>query len=76
MHEGAVVSAPSAEGNTTQPKMRKGTAPLAVQYALPLDAFQVTIARGKSTVDCGAAVIAFNDKGTMVAIMHKRLRSL
>jgi hypothetical protein len=26
----------------------------------------MTTANGKSSVDCGAAVIAFNDKGTMV----------
>jgi hypothetical protein len=38
-----------------------------VQYVLPLGAFQMTTAGGKSTIDCGAAVIAFNDKGTMVA---------
>jgi hypothetical protein len=34
---------------------------------LPLDAFQISKANGKSTVDCAAAVIAFNDKGTMIA---------
>ena len=65
VNEGAVVSQPSA-GDTTPP-MRKGTAPFAVRYVLPLDAFQMTTAAGRSTVDCGAAVIAFNDKGTMVA---------
>jgi hypothetical protein len=65
--EGAVVSPPNTEGNNTPPKIRKGTAPFAVQYVLPLDAFQMTTASGKSTVDCVAAVIAFNDKGTVVA---------
>jgi VWFA-related protein len=65
--EGAVVSPPSTEGNNTPPKIRKGTAPFAVHYVLPLDAFQMTTASGKSTVDCVAAVIAFNDKGTVVA---------
>ncbi len=66
VHEGAVTSPPSATG-TVQSVPRKGTAPFAVQYVLPLGAFQMTTAGGKSTIDCGAAVIAFNDKGTIVA---------
>jgi VWFA-related protein len=67
VHEGAVTSPPSATGGTAQSVPRKGTEPFDVQYVLPLDAFQMTTAGGKSTIDCGAAVIAFNDKGTMVA---------
>jgi hypothetical protein len=67
VHEGRVALPPSATGDIAQPAPRKGTAPFGVRYSLPLDAFQMTTASGKSTVDCAAAVITFNDKGTIVA---------
>jgi VWFA-related protein len=66
VHEGAPALPPPSTENTTHAE-RKGSAPYTVQYSLPLDAFQISMANGKSTVDCAAAVIAFNDKGTMIA---------
>jgi hypothetical protein len=66
VHEGAVALVPGSTDNKAQAERRKGSAPFTVQYSLPLDAFQISTANGKSTVDCGAAVIAFNDKGTMI----------
>lgn len=65
--EGAVDVPLSSTGDVQVKKPRKGTAPFTVQYSLPLDAFEVKSVNGKPTVRCGAAVIAFNDNGTMIA---------
>jgi VWFA-related protein len=66
VHEGAPPLPPGSTENTAHAE-KKGSAPYTVQYSLPLDAFQISTANGKSKVDCAAAVIAFNDKGTMIA---------
>ena len=63
VHQGAVVPPPGAPPE----KQAKGTTAFTVQYSLPLDAFEIRSLDGKSTVQCGAAVVAFNDNGTMIA---------
>ncbi|HZD77770.1 MAG TPA: VWA domain-containing protein [Acidobacteriaceae bacterium] len=65
--KGVVAAAPNATSDAPSKKRRKGTAPFTVQYALPLDAFEVKSVNGKPTVQCAAVVIAFNDNGTMIA---------
>jgi VWFA-related protein len=67
VREGPVAAPPNSTGDVQTEKPRKGTAAFTVQYALPLDAFAVRSVNGKPTVQCGAAVIAFNDNGTMIA---------
>lgn len=67
VHEGAVDVPPNLTGDVQVEKPRRGTAAFTVQYALPLDAFEVRSVNGRPTVQCGAAVIAFNDNGTMIA---------
>ncbi len=67
MQEGTVAPPSDPTGKVQVEKPRKGTAAFTVQYALPLDAFKVRSVNGKPTVQCGAAVIAFNDNGTMIA---------
>ncbi len=48
-------------------KPRRGAKPFTVEYSLPLDAFAIESVGGKPTVECGTAVIAFNDDGTVIA---------
>ena len=67
VREGAVAPPPGSTAGVQSEKQRKGTAPFTVQYALPLDAFEVRSVNGKPTVQCGAAVIAFNGNGTIIA---------
>jgi hypothetical protein len=66
VHEGAVASPPGSA--YASPERRgKGASPFTVWYSLPLDAFAMARVEGKWTVQCGAAVIAFNNNGTMIA---------
>jgi VWFA-related protein len=66
VHAGAVP--PGAIDNSAKTKPpRRGTAPFTVHYSLPLDAFEITDVDGKQTVQCVAAVIAFNGNGTVIA---------
>ena len=61
-----VSSGAIADSAKTKPP-RKGVASLVVRYLLPLDAFEMTDVDGKQTVQCAAAVLAFNDNGTVIA---------
>jgi VWFA-related protein len=63
VREGSVAPLPGAPLE----RLPKGTAPFTVQYLLPLDAFEMAAVDGKSSVKCATAVIAFNDKGTMIS---------
>jgi VWFA-related protein len=68
VHADAMALPPAAASSGAKPeKRRNGTSPFTVTYSLPLDAFAMASVGGKQTVTCGAAVIAFNDKGTVVA---------
>jgi hypothetical protein len=58
------VSSTGTSENLARPKK---TAPFTVQYSLPLDAFAMESVNRKQTVKCGAAVIAFNANGTIIA---------
>ena len=66
VHEGTL-PASSLSGDAQPEKLPRGMKPFTVRYSLPLDAFAIENAAGKQTVTCGAAVVAFNDNGTMVA---------
>jgi VWFA-related protein len=67
VQEGAAPLPVSSTGNSERPKQPKKTAPFTVHYTLPLDAFAIASEHGKSTVKCGAVVIAFNANGTIIA---------
>jgi hypothetical protein len=69
VHEGVATASGSASGalNAKSEKPHRGTRPFTVQYSLPLDAFAMESAGGRSTVTCDAAVLAFNDNGTLIA---------
>jgi VWFA-related protein len=63
-------AAPLSVGSTGSSKRlarSKKTAPFTVQYSLPLDAFALSSENGRWEVKCGAAVMAFNGNGTMIA---------
>jgi VWFA-related protein len=65
VHEGVATASGSTSG--APEKLRRGTRPFTVEYTLPLDAFAIESAGGKATVTCDAAVLAFNDNGTLIA---------
>jgi VWFA-related protein len=67
VHEGAAPLPISSTDSTASPGRTKKTAPFTVQYSLPLDAFAIASEHGKWMVKCGAAVIAFNANGTIIA---------
>jgi hypothetical protein len=67
VREGAAPPVIHSTEDKATPARQKGTTLFTVQYSLPLDAFEVKIVNGKSTVQCGAAVIAFNANGTLTA---------
>lgn len=68
MQADATALPPATASSGAKPeKRRNGTSPFTVTYSLPLNAFAMASVGGRQTVKCGAAVIAFNDKGTVVA---------
>ncbi len=67
VREGTDPSVTSTTEANARPARQKGTAPFTVQYSLPLDAFAIKMVSGKPTVQCAAAVIAFNANGTLTA---------
>jgi hypothetical protein len=67
VQEGAAPLPVSSTGNSERPTPPKKTAPFAVHYSLPLDAFAIGSEHGKSTVKCATVVIAFNSNGTIIA---------
>jgi VWFA-related protein len=67
VQEGAAPLPVSSTGTSERPTQAKKTAPFTVHYSLPLDSFAIASEHGKSTVKCGAVVIAFNSNGTIIA---------
>ncbi len=67
VHEGATPLPVGSTGSSKRLARSKKTAPFTVQYSLPLDAFALSSENGRWTVKCGAAVIAFNSNGTIIA---------
>lgn len=67
VHQGTAPLPVSSTGSSENLARSKKTAPFTVQYSLPLDAFAMESVNGKQTVKCGAAVIAFNANGTIIA---------
>jgi VWFA-related protein len=67
VQEGAAPLPVSSKGTSERPTQAKKTAPFTVHYSLPLDSFAIASEHGKSTVKCGAVVIAFNSNGTIIA---------
>jgi VWFA-related protein len=53
----------AASPNTQPPKKR--TIPYSIRYSLPADAFTVKTVDGKSEIDIGVAVFAFNNEGSL-----------
>jgi hypothetical protein len=59
---------PTAQSGSAKPeKLHRGTRPFTVEYSLPLDAFATERVNGKLIVKCAAAVLAFNNNGTLIA---------
>jgi VWFA-related protein len=67
VHEGAAPLPVGSTGSSKRLARSKKTAPFTVQYSLPLDAFALSSENGRWKVKCGAAVMAFNGNGSMIA---------